>query len=125
MLYFWSFLCVFFFFFFQAEDGIRDKLVTGVQTCALPISSNRGRIDDKGAVGRRPYRVLRAQSELIAVGNPLWARGRPAIGLWRRADAREILSRDHVAGRPLRRHRRICHAEVREQPAGGRRALVE
>ena len=25
------------FFFFQAEDGIRDDLVTGVQTCALPI----------------------------------------------------------------------------------------
>src|SRR5256884_1907374 len=29
-------LC-FFFFFFQAEDGIRDVAVTGVQTCALPI----------------------------------------------------------------------------------------
>src|SRR5258708_20738750 len=28
------------FFFFQAEDGIRDDLVTGVQTCALPISSS-------------------------------------------------------------------------------------
>src|SRR2546425_6368780 len=28
------------FFFFQAEDGIRDKLVTGVQTCALPISKS-------------------------------------------------------------------------------------
>src|SRR5947207_15987233 len=28
----------FFFFFFQAEDGIRDHCVTGVQTCALPIS---------------------------------------------------------------------------------------
>ena len=27
-----------FFFFFQAEDGIRDWSVTGVQTCALPIS---------------------------------------------------------------------------------------
>src|SRR2546425_4615764 len=27
------------YFFFQAEDGIRDKLVTGVQTCALPISA--------------------------------------------------------------------------------------
>src|SRR5260370_30490187 len=27
----------FFFFFFQAEDGIRDSSVTGVQTCALPI----------------------------------------------------------------------------------------
>src|SRR2546422_5876401 len=34
------YLCVlsFFFFFFQAEDGIRDVAVTGVQTCALPIS---------------------------------------------------------------------------------------
>src|SRR5258708_28799979 len=30
-----------FIFFFQAEDGIRDDLVTGVQTCALPISDER------------------------------------------------------------------------------------
>src|SRR5438105_7539773 len=30
-------LNMFFVFFFQAEDGIRDPLVTGVQTCALPI----------------------------------------------------------------------------------------
>src|SRR2546421_4935387 len=29
-----------FFFFFQAEDGIRDLIVTGVQTCALPILSH-------------------------------------------------------------------------------------
>ena len=29
---------IIFCFFFQAEDGIRDDLVTGVQTCALPIS---------------------------------------------------------------------------------------
>src|SRR5260221_7741145 len=29
------------FFFFQAEDGIRDHCVTGVQTCALPISTDR------------------------------------------------------------------------------------
>src|SRR5258707_10434187 len=32
-----------FLFFFQAEDGIRDIGVTGVQTCALPISALRGR----------------------------------------------------------------------------------
>src|SRR3989454_1659213 len=32
------YLLFFFFFFFQAEDGIRDYKVTGVQTCALPIS---------------------------------------------------------------------------------------
>src|SRR5258707_11770981 len=31
-------ILIFFFFFFQAEDGIRDIGVTGVQTCALPIS---------------------------------------------------------------------------------------
>src|SRR5438093_8866763 len=31
-----------FFFFFQAEDGIRDWSVTGVQTCALPISLKTG-----------------------------------------------------------------------------------
>src|SRR5256885_8155877 len=31
--------CINCFFFFQAEDGIRDYKVTGVQTCALPISS--------------------------------------------------------------------------------------
>src|SRR5216683_6444649 len=32
---------MFFFFFFQAEDGIRDLIVTGVQTCALPISDQQ------------------------------------------------------------------------------------
>src|SRR5256885_10584812 len=34
------------FFFFQAEDGIRDYKVTGVQTCALPISM-RGEQDEQ------------------------------------------------------------------------------
>src|SRR2546430_2837869 len=36
-------LCEVFFFFFQAEDGIRDLTVTGVQTCALPISRRDAR----------------------------------------------------------------------------------
>src|SRR5436190_22737288 len=39
MLYMCMFFCLLFFFFFQAEDGIRDHCVTGVQTCALPISA--------------------------------------------------------------------------------------
>src|SRR5437762_4719684 len=38
MLVDFVFFVFFFFFFFQAEDGIRDTSVTGVQTCALPIS---------------------------------------------------------------------------------------
>src|SRR5437867_6149896 len=37
--FFILFVFFFFFFFFQAEDGIRDRTVTGVQTCALPISA--------------------------------------------------------------------------------------
>ena len=44
-------------FFFQAEDGIRDRLVTGVQTCALPIFA--GEIDpesiDCEAFAKRLY----------------------------------------------------------------------
>src|SRR5699024_9053757 len=47
-------------FFFQAEDGIRDRNVTGVQTCALPISRRRQR---RGRIGRRrprpPHRPRR------------------------------------------------------------------
>src|SRR5260221_12660993 len=35
-------ICSRFFFFFQAEDGIRDHCVTGVQTCALPICGHGG-----------------------------------------------------------------------------------
>src|SRR5207245_6478609 len=42
------------FFFFQAEDGIRDATVTGVQTCALPISleaMHERMIEELGAKG--------------------------------------------------------------------------
>src|SRR5215213_2341724 len=38
---------MYFFFFFQAEDGIRDWSVTGVQTCALPISETVGVFQEK------------------------------------------------------------------------------
>src|SRR2546422_11416241 len=41
------------FFFFQAEDGIRDVAVTGVQTCALPIS----RASRAGGAGGRSLRL--------------------------------------------------------------------
>src|SRR5258706_9323649 len=41
--------CRLLFFFFQAEDGIRDWSVTGVQTCALPIYAT-DQADDRGGV---------------------------------------------------------------------------
>src|SRR5438105_7902891 len=55
-----AFLLLDFFFFFQAEDGIRDPLVTGVQTCALPIfrapvAPSHRRTDRQGAA--RPARA--------------------------------------------------------------------
>src|SRR5438876_11229672 len=41
------------FFFFQAEDGIRDGRVTGVQTCALPIFIGRAKFDLARPMTRR------------------------------------------------------------------------
>src|SRR2546430_15725284 len=41
------------FFFFQAEDGIRDLTVTGVQTCALPISCGAGKAAACEELGNR------------------------------------------------------------------------
>src|SRR2546430_3483369 len=45
-------------FFFQAEDGIRDLTVTGVQTCALPISSDTKFEDQRQKDLKDAYRVL-------------------------------------------------------------------
>src|SRR5438034_7085841 len=51
-------------FFFQAEDGIRDHCVTGVQTCALPISDH----DVDGAL--EPAVLAGRQARLHRVGDP-------------------------------------------------------
>src|SRR5438094_7751476 len=50
-----------FFFFFQAEDGIRDRTVTGVQTCALPILVLCSESDSRDA----NYRALRENRERL------------------------------------------------------------
>src|SRR2546422_2721194 len=62
------YVCVVFFFFFQAEDGIRDVAVTGVQTCALPIcprprgGGGRPRADRGYSRAARVLRAARARS---------------------------------------------------------------
>src|SRR5690349_24864264 len=63
-------MLVMYFFFFQAEDGIRDLYVTGVQTCALPISdlvrlSADGTISSAGA--------KHALAEAFVSGDPIEA----------------------------------------------------
>src|SRR2546430_12021513 len=47
-----------FVFFFQAEDGIRDLTVTGVQTCALPISDTSHRLDRSRSRSIDPFKPL-------------------------------------------------------------------
>src|SRR5207249_9266908 len=66
---------IFFFFFFQAEDGIRDRNVTGVQTCALPISAARA---VGAANGANPvcivlpcHRVIGSNGSLTGFGGEL------------------------------------------------------
>src|SRR5947209_9989702 len=75
-----------YFFFFQAEDGIRDIGVTGVQTCALPISEVRtfkGGQPDKTRIyhvyvkpGRRSLVVFRSPAErgqkMLMLGDDFW-----------------------------------------------------
>src|SRR2546426_7853598 len=57
----------YFFFFFQAEDGIRDYKVTGVQTCALPILPERrsalrsGRAQTGTRAGHLPFPEMAEQ----------------------------------------------------------------
>src|SRR5436305_4692094 len=81
-----------FIFFFQAEDGIRDADVTGVQTCALPIyPSPRAcrravqAVADRGSLGDLPSSArrttwrgqdsnLRRQSQCVYSASPLTAR---------------------------------------------------
>src|SRR5437762_11098281 len=57
------------FFFFQAEDGIRDTSVTGVQTCALPISTGR----------RSPSKTSRCSCSAISLNRFSKKNARPSI----------------------------------------------
>src|SRR5256886_6152132 len=62
------------FFFFQAEDGIRDLTVTGVQTCALPISSCAGLRLRSRPDSRATMVAARLSSTAISEGSSLMAR---------------------------------------------------
>src|SRR5207244_5625443 len=66
-------------FFFQAEDGIRDDLVTGVQTCALPISDG----------GAAPGRACGGDARRGGEGRrDAWARRPPGLHAARRSQGR-------------------------------------
>src|SRR5438093_12240912 len=83
-------ILTYFFFFFQAEDGIRDWSVTGVQTCALPISQSRstprdpqgflqGATDSRAAENARRSQAIHHRSEERRVGKGVDLGGRRII----------------------------------------------
>src|SRR5690606_41093817 len=72
--------CLCLFFFFQAEDGIRDFHVTGVQTCALPIGDTRSTVPLKvlpgsastcSCTGRPALSVASSRSGTLSVASSL------------------------------------------------------
>src|SRR5215211_8673916 len=81
----------FFFFFFQAEDGIRDHCVTGVQTCALPIWPRTARAEvacDELLPEPLPRASGGRNGNLAERGPPAAFRGRVRMAQLRAAEAR-------------------------------------
>src|SRR5436189_1305293 len=67
-------------FFFQAEDGIRDTSVTGVQTCALPISggttttatATMAMTGGATTMAGAPKPIVKSERENIGRNDPCW-----------------------------------------------------
>src|SRR2546430_4155665 len=103
------------FFFFQAEDGIRDLTVTGVQTCALPIFRSK----------QAPLRELLAESRLVAfIQRPRRGRGP------RFADALQVQRRLDRAGKDVaaKRHHQAIQgvlARARSLEVAARISVVD
>src|SRR6266542_6377272 len=76
------------FFFLQAEDGIRDATVTGVQTCALPISGKRP--IDSGS--RRMKRAIRLSESRMPAPKTTYAQRQPArlTSRWARGGSAKV-----------------------------------
>src|SRR3989475_913360 len=106
-----------YFFFFQAEDGIRDLTVTGVQTCALPISNpsalsraSPGRVTVSSSRERMvPHMARKSHHGNFGKGVPFRSDGTSRRGI-------------HLLRRAL--HRRLRRRQARDGDAVGRAAHV-
>src|SRR5256885_3413132 len=90
-----SYLIARFFFFFQAEDGIRDYKVTGVQTCALPIYalSTRSRSNSSALdAAENPRIVFDGVSRLCADSHAIVSAAAPTAtrGTYARSEERRV-----------------------------------
>src|SRR5690606_40927518 len=101
-------------FFFQAEDGIRGFHVTGVQTCALPISPRRrgavrGRLPRRGVVTYASWPLSAARRVVSAVVLPT------VLPVLRRSEERRVGNERGVGGGA---------AHARLQPEQGRQDVI-
>src|SRR5437762_10272878 len=80
---------VVFIFFFQAEDGIRDTSVTGVQTCALPILSKRSSAKIHFSIGCSSNTTTTSKCAMVTVS---W-RSRKNANRWRTCLCRTSFSK--------------------------------
>src|SRR5688500_20217081 len=98
-------------FFLQAEDGIRDYKVTGVQTCALPISCAKRRRHQR-LPGRPRLKGMGRQVRRAAIERqrpPPAAEGRnAAITILQRSEERRV-------GKECRSMRRRYHCQYKEK----------
>src|SRR5690349_21578599 len=109
----WYLVCLlcFFLFFFQAEDGIRDLYVTGVQTCALPISRSAAA---EAAAGRRGGPERGSECSPAEVGARAAGNASPEPEL-------RVLSPDHGSHRILAGELRSHRPMAREGRSDARR----
>src|SRR5260370_42531840 len=111
------------FFFFQAEDGIRDSSVTGVQTCALPIWRSWGTWRGSVKAGKQESRKAEQQNSRTAEQQNSRTAGRgrspPGPGDRAVASARAVVQRLQVrqagthAGGLQRSAVRVARAQAR------------
>src|SRR5437879_13893697 len=124
-MYFVFFLCscysVYFFFFFQAEDGIRDTSVTGVQTCALPIlipptDDATGDVSFEVIPSSGPWKFPRItrRSEERRVGKECRTRWQQCHEKKKRMKNRDRTSREKAKGK------RVCEQDAESGARGGR-----
>src|SRR5687767_15364455 len=86
-----------FFFFFQAEDGIRDKLVTGVQTCALPICPQmKPGVTHSSSTVHNPSSPCTAKSTRAPLTIPAATASPPILGVALTCTLRRQIGRAHV-----------------------------
>src|SRR2546426_8886320 len=93
-----------FFFFFQAEDGIRDYKVTGVQTCALPIYVPRDLLGSELGVARHHRQLLDMD------------RGEAVFGHYPLADQDRVLEVEPVPRHEGNQHRSEEHTSELQSP---------